>query len=79
MCDKLAHLVITNPVRTMLKITGLEVVVDSAQTIAADMLKEWLNLEESNSTCFDESLECPSDDSCELDERHHHQLIKCNC
>ena len=68
MCDKLAHLVITNPVRTMLKTTGLDVVVDSAQTIAADMLKEWLNIEESNSTCFDESLERPLDDSFELDE-----------
>ena len=67
-CDKLAHLVITNPVRTMLKTTGLEVVVDSVQTIAADMLKEWLNSEEFNSTSFDESLECPLDDSFELDE-----------
>ena len=59
---------ITNPVCTMLKTTGLEVVVDSAQTIAADISKEWFNIEESNSTYFDESLECPLDDSFELEE-----------
>ena len=72
MCDKLACLVITKPVSTMLILTGFADVANAAQNIestATAMRRHWMNLEELNCTCFDlESLECLSDDSFELDE-----------